>query len=68
MSKRNTPAKSAASKRAAFAGQRRQFASKGRIKSFGATAHERQWRDDVNRAWGSTYSVGAPPVASWIAI
>ena len=68
MSKRTTPAKSAAAKRAAFAGQRQQFAAKGRAKSFGATAYERQRRDDVNRAWSSVYCVGAPPVASWVAI
>jgi hypothetical protein len=41
MSKRTTPAKSAATKRAAFAGQRQQFAAKGRAKSFGLAPNER---------------------------
>lgn len=42
MSKRNTPAQSAASKRAAFTGQRQQFAAKGRAKCYGNTTAEKR--------------------------
>ena len=45
MSKRNTPAKSAASKRAAFAGQRQQFAAKGRTKGYSNAAEKRVTRE-----------------------
>lgn len=41
MSKRSTPAQSAASKRAAFAGQRQRLAANGRAKSFGLAPNER---------------------------
>ena len=41
MSKRTTPAKSVAAKRAAFAGNRQQFAAKGRAKSTGLAPNER---------------------------
>jgi hypothetical protein len=68
MSKRNTPAQSAASKRAAFAGQRQQFAAKGRAKSYGPTKNERYWARVM--ATQSCYSAADwnTPVASWVAL
>lgn len=68
MSKRITPAKSAAAKRAAFSNQRQQFSAKGRAKCFGSTEQERLYRDEINRAWGRAWGIGRPPVASWTAI
>lgn len=69
MSKRATPAKSAAVKRAAFAGSRQQFAAKGRVKGYGPTKAERYWRARM-LSEQHCYSAanGFIPVASWVAI
>ena len=65
MSKRNTPAKSAAAKRAAFAGNRQQFAAKGRAKSYGNTATEKR----VNREYlESMKGLGVTFDFAWTAI
>lgn len=65
MSKRTTPAKSAATKRAAFAGQRQQFAAKGRVKSYGLTKAQRiQERDLFSSFRGCGFLING----SWTAI
>jgi len=68
MSKRNTPAKSAASKRAAFAGQRQQFAAKGRAKSYGPTAHEKRVARGVRDEMGQMGFSVSHLCGHWIAI
>jgi hypothetical protein len=45
LSKRTTPAKSAAAKRAAFAGQRQQFAAMGRAKGYSNAQEKRATRE-----------------------
>lgn len=68
MSKRTTPAKSAAAKRAAFAGNRQQFAAKGRAKSYGPTKAERYWKRFMVEQSAYSAADGWTPVASWVAI
>ena len=69
MSKRTTPAKSAAAKRAAFAGQRQQFAASGRAKAYGPTVSEkrvaRRIRDDLAQMG---IECGGHICGHWIAI
>ena len=69
MSKRTTPAKSAAAKRAAFAGQRQQFAASGRAKAYGPTVREKRVairiRDDLAQMG---LECGGHICGHWIAI
>lgn len=68
MSKKATPANSAAAKRAAFSSQRQQFAAKGRVKSYGPTLHEkrvaRTLRDEMAQMGWSVQMING----HWIAI